>query len=66
MVKMVKDLLMVVKMVRDLPMVVKMVREYMRELEKVQTLTPGSLPVCPSFTLTTTDSWNLDNKVLSA
>ena len=27
------------------PMVVKMVREYMRELLKVQTLTPGSFPV---------------------
>ena len=32
-------------MVLLVPIVVKMVREYMRELLRVQTLTPGSFPV---------------------
>ena len=43
------------------PMVVKIVREYMRELLKVQTLTPGSFPVYPLLTLLTTLSWNLEH-----
>ena len=43
------------------PMVVKMVREYIRELLKVQTLTPGSFPVYPLLTFLTTFSWNLNS-----
>ena len=41
-------------------MVVKMARENIRELLKVQTLTPGSFPVYPCLTFSTTSSWYLD------
>ena len=40
-------------------MVVNIVNEYMRELLKVQTLTPGSFPVYPLLTFLITFSWNL-------
>ena len=40
-------------------MVVKTVSEYMRALGKVQSLTPGSIPVYPALTLATTFKCNL-------
>ena len=40
-----------------LPMVVKTVREYMRALGKVQSRTPGSIPVYPALTFATTFMW---------
>ena len=42
-----------------IPMVVKMARLNMRLLLKVQTLSPGSLPVYPSLTLSTAVLWKL-------
>ena len=45
-------------------LVMKIVRENMRELLKVQTLTPGSFPMYPFWTFRTTWSWNLRNNLI--
>ena len=45
-----------------LPMVVDTAMLYIRLELKVQTLTPGSSPVQPCLTISTAESWKLENK----